>query len=95
MVGESFEEELKLRKGKPYYIPEREELLKYEDPFYFEITPEYIELRDYLRKLYWRKSKADEIADEIKSYCSSTQSFVNLNLILVNVKVKMIVNLRN
>lgn len=88
MIGEGFEEELRLREGIPHYIPEKDELLKYADINYFEMTTEYEELRCFLRKLYWRRSKADEIANEVKFYCRSTQSFTNLIDLLVNIKVK-------
>jgi len=35
---DEFDMELEQRKGKPYYVPEKEELLKYRDNLYFEIT---------------------------------------------------------
>ncbi len=35
---ESFQEALETRKGKPFYIPAKKELLKYQDEDYFPVT---------------------------------------------------------
>jgi preprotein translocase subunit SecA len=44
-------DELMTKKAnKPYYIPEQEELLKYADEFYFEKSPAYNKLYDYIKK---------------------------------------------
>lgn len=45
-----FDEELKKRAGKPFYIPRQEDLLKYKDDNYFEINKEYENLLDYVTK---------------------------------------------
>lgn len=37
-----------LQRGKPYYIPPKQELLKYSDPSYCEETPELIAFDDFL-----------------------------------------------
>ncbi len=37
----------KNQQGKPYYIPDKQELLRYADPFYVELTPEAENLRDF------------------------------------------------
>ncbi len=39
-----------LRKGKPLYIPPKDELLKYEDEYYYEKTPQSLAMRDFLKK---------------------------------------------
>lgn len=39
---------LEKQAGKPRYIPEKEELLKYEDDFYFEQNAAYTTLHDYV-----------------------------------------------
>lgn len=55
--------------GKPYFVPEKEKLLKYEDSLYIEKTLSFISFRAFLRnQSYLTKEKADEIAEEI---CSS------------------------
>lgn len=59
-------EVLEQQQGKPYYIPEKEKFLKYEDQFYFEKSLEFISLRAYIRNQpYLTKERADEIAEEI------------------------------
>ncbi|MBM6615216.1 hypothetical protein JTF06_09985 [Desemzia sp. RIT804] len=37
---------------KPYYIPEKQELLRYEDDFYFEKTPPYKAFFNYMRDCF-------------------------------------------
>jgi hypothetical protein len=89
MVNEKyFEEELKFKKGKPYYIPEKEELLKYKNSDYFEITEEYEELLQFLRKMFWRKSKAEYIAKEIQSYCKSFRAMENISILFDEEKIR-------
>ena len=46
---ESYEELKTAQAGRPYYIPDREELLKYADSLYIEETPEYLALGAFLR----------------------------------------------
>ncbi|MGI5823790.1 MAG: hypothetical protein ACOX6Z_07595 [Dethiobacteria bacterium] len=41
MEFDDFDGQLNQRQGKPHYIPPREELLKYKDETYFEVTREY------------------------------------------------------
>jgi len=60
------------KKGdKPYYIPEKEELLKYKDNLYFEETEEYHELISFFKKNIIKDD--DErmfmICEEIQSHC--------------------------
>ena len=89
MVNEKyFEEELKFKKGKPHYIPGKEELLKYKDSDYFEITKEYEELLQFLRKMFWRKSKAEYIAKEIQSYCKSFRAMENISILFNEEKIR-------
>ena len=88
MVGDHFEEELKLKKGKPFYIPEKEELLKYTDPYYFEINKEYEELFKFVKKMFWRKSKAKKVCREIQSYCENYRAMENLHILFEEQKIK-------
>ena len=39
-----------LQQDKPYYLPDKQQLLKYEDPFYCEDTPEKLKLQAFLRE---------------------------------------------
>ena len=61
---ETYEELEELQKGKPFYIPEKEELLRYEDDFYYEKTPQYQKLRDFLKNKM-KFSRADDILDDL------------------------------
>lgn len=52
--------------GKPYYVPTKEKLLKYEDDLYHEKTLSFISFRAFLRiQPELTKERADEIAEEI------------------------------
>lgn len=56
--------------GKPYYVPAKEKLLKYEDSFYFEKTLSFISFRAFLRnQTNLTKEQADDVAEEI--YCGA------------------------
>lgn len=39
-----------LRKGKPLYVPPKDELLKYEDDYYYEKTPQALAMQDFFKK---------------------------------------------
>lgn len=55
--------------GKPYYVPEKDKFLRYEDSLYYEKTPEFLSMRSYLRN-YSNLSKemADDLAEGIVTY---------------------------
>ena len=62
MEFDDFHEQLEQRKGKPYYIPEQEELLKYKSDGYFEINKQYQDLLQYAtRNLF----AGDEVAAQM------------------------------
>lgn len=65
MAFENFDEVMRQKAGKPYYIPEKEELLKYAHLEYFEVNEQFEAVRRFFRKRFWRKSRADELALEI------------------------------
>ncbi|MBC9785343.1 SEC-C domain-containing protein [Heliobacterium chlorum] len=71
-VGE-FEEQLRQRKGKPFYIPKREELLKYKEESYFEVTKEYEALRSYLTLNIFEgdEVKAEKLCEEVQGICEN------------------------
>ena len=51
-----------------WYIPSKEELLKYTDQYYIEKTPQYHEMVEYLRKTQRKlKCPPDDIVSEIES----------------------------
>lgn len=62
--------------GKPYYIPDKKELLKYKDQFYFEKPKEYWILVDYItRELVENdKQRAEEVSEDIQGLCQSEAS---------------------
>jgi hypothetical protein len=84
MVYEKFDKVMKHKTGKPYYIPDKEQLLKYADLSYFEVNEQFEAVRRFLRKRYWRKSVADELANEIKLYCKSADSLANIGYLFEN-----------
>ncbi|WP_138494620.1 YecA family protein [Paenibacillus pinistramenti] len=67
---------LELRGSKPFYVPERSELLKYKDDLYFEMTPELVKLRDHVMKEYQlEKAAADAFVDDVQLDCAVESSF--------------------
>lgn len=65
------EEELAKRNGKPFYIPEEEELLKYKDDFYFERNRAYEEMLNYIEKTFYNgdRYEAEGLCDDIQGVC--------------------------
>ncbi|KKC48569.1 hypothetical protein VE23_18190 [Paenibacillus sp. D9] len=56
---------------KPYYLPPKEELLRYADMNYFEKTPQLEALKSYIMgQLGQEERMADAIADDIQLACS-------------------------
>lgn len=89
MVLEKFDKVMKQKADKPYYIPEKEELLKYADITYFEVNEQFEAVRQFFRKRFWRKSKADELAREVKLYCKSADSLANIGYLFENRDLKI------
>ena len=52
MEFEAFDEHWTVQQGKPYYVPNREELLKWSDPAYFEKPKEFFALQQYIATLF-------------------------------------------
>lgn len=70
MEFNEFDKQLAQRKGKPFYVPEREELLRYTDDFYFQINKEYIALRDYVKIIAnGDGEKAEMVAEDVQGIC--------------------------
>ena len=52
--------------GKPYYIPDKKQFIKYENEYYHEKTLSFISLRAFFRNQpNLTKERADEIADDV------------------------------
>lgn len=65
-----FDVQLKHRKGKPFYIPQQEELLKYKEDCYFEINNEYQDLLKYVTNLLdGDEAQAEILVEDIQGYC--------------------------
>ncbi len=55
-----------MQMGIDYYVPEKKQLLKYADQYYFEKTPEFISVRAFFRNMPdVDKETADSIAEDI------------------------------
>lgn len=72
-IIENDEFDLMLRKkgDKPYYVPEKEELLKYADDGYFEKSNQYKNLLSYLKKNFFKPGdeRAEWLAEDIQGMC--------------------------
>ncbi|WP_246569748.1 YecA family protein [Lentibacillus saliphilus] len=66
-----FELELMKRKGKPFYIPKQQELLKYKDDFYFERNREFKALNKYVERNFFKGNTytAEMVSEEIRDQC--------------------------
>lgn len=78
-----FDSMLRKKAGKPYYIPEKNELLNYFDQGYFEKSKEYNDLLNYLRENFFEAGdeKAQWLAEDIQGMCqfgAGLQSIFNL-----------------
>lgn len=77
------EEELKdmlvARKGKPFYIPKKNELLKYADNLYDFEVPEFLALKNFVyTKLKLEGNKAENLLDDIRISCSMGESIKSI-----------------
>ena len=68
-LTEHFHKILQIKEYKPYYIPEKEELLKYRDSDYFEENEAYNDMLAFLKTVFFRKSKAEKFAKDIQKSC--------------------------
>lgn len=72
LFEERYQELISKQKDKPYYIPDKEELLKYAELTYWEKPAEYEELEAYIQMNYYpddermSKNLANEIFDHIQ-----------------------------
>ena len=64
--------------GKPYYIPDKKQLLKYADEYYHEKTMSFISLRAFFRNhSELTKERADEISDVIYGMANPLQGKID------------------
>ena len=67
-LGE-YEEMKKVQNGKPYYIPSKEELLKYADEDYYEMTRQRSAMQAYLRRRV-SKAQVEDFDLELQLYAT-------------------------
>ncbi|WP_426348690.1 YecA family protein [Alloiococcus sp. CFN-8] len=67
MDGQDYEIMLKAQEGKPYYIPDKEELLRYVDRSYIEENESFKNMLNYVRK------KLNMSSSEAYDYCADIQ----------------------
>ncbi|AGL03768.1 hypothetical protein [Desulfoscipio gibsoniae] len=75
IIQETLRPTLKIQKGKPHFVPDREELLKYTDKDYFEDTGEFKELQRFLKSFFLIRKKAVEFSKQIRRFCWSFVTF--------------------
>ena len=83
MVFKQFRKLRKQKKNRPYYVPDKEELLKYADMDYFEKPASYHKLQRHLEKRYFKKQPemAEMLTDNIRWECLeglNQKKFANL-----------------
>lgn len=66
LENEEFELLLRKKGNKPYYIPKKNELLKYVDEAYFEKSKEYNNLLKYVKKNFIKGEKAEWLCEDIQ-----------------------------
>jgi preprotein translocase subunit SecA len=66
MGWEEYDELIESQQGKSYYIPEKQELLRYADDAYYEASPEQEAMRRYLRSKA-KRDMAEEMLLEIQN----------------------------
>lgn len=71
MAFDEFDLYMKQKAGKPYYIPNKKDLLKYKDQFYFEKTKEYQDFVDYVAKEFTEGDgrMANTIVEDAQGLC--------------------------
>lgn len=64
---EDYDELLSSKKGRIYFVPEKETLLAYEDEFYHDITPQYSAMYDFCRTVarIGNKMTIEDLMDEL------------------------------
>lgn len=79
MEDKEFEDLQGKVQGKPYYVPEAHELLKYADQDYFEMTPQLTALREFVTKEFHLDAESAEyLVDDIQLGCSMEASLQDL-----------------
>ena len=65
--------------SKPFYVPEKEELLRYADQSYFEMTPQLAELQAFvLNNMCKDKELVEYLIDDVQLACTNKSSMQDL-----------------
>ena len=69
MESGDFDIMLKKQSEKPFYLPSKDQLIKYADDIYFEKNKEYKALVDYIKEnfFYGDREKAEHLAREVQA----------------------------
>lgn len=85
ILFDEFNSYMSQKEGKPYYIPNKNELLKYRNQFYFEKPKEYMVLVDYVAKelMEGDSKSANTVVEDIQGLCqveaSPTEIFKSIS----------------
>ncbi|MGM0411285.1 MAG: hypothetical protein ACQEQF_11065 [Bacillota bacterium] len=80
MTLKEFRKRIKNKKNKPYYVPKKEELLKYSDINYYEKPKAYYQLYNYFLKNFYpnEKEKAEMLCQNIVWECREGLKIENI-----------------
>lgn len=80
LVNGGFDLLLEKKAGKPHYVPEKLELLKYMDNLYFEKSKQYKALLKYTNKHFFKdeEEKAEWLCEDIYDICHAGPDLKNL-----------------
>ncbi|MNW43291.1 hypothetical protein D3C74_204870 [compost metagenome] len=79
MEDKEFEDLVDKVQGKPNFVPDQQELFKYADHDYFEITPQLTALREFITKEFrLDPESAEYLVDDIQLSCSMEASLQDL-----------------
>lgn len=91
LVFKEFRDLKRKKKGKPYYVPDKEELLKYSDPMYYEKLVQFHGLSEYIKGEIFPEDnkKAEELCENIMGECREGKNIQNIFQILVEFGLDM------
>ena len=98
MQFNDFKSMLKKKADKPYYIPDKEELLKYSDMLYYEKPKQYDDLMKYVKKNFFPNNheKAEMLCENMMWKCRDdfrpAEAFELFNTFEINFKDEKQVN---
>ena len=80
-----YEEMKAAQADKPYYVPDKQELLRYADDLYIDKNAKFLALRDFLRdKMKLPPDRADDVAEELQLHATMAEK--DMNYIIQDIK---------